>query len=83
MESILLAVVVKVGAEPPAHLIALNHVTVRLPVPSCMMSKMRLCPATSFESANVLFPANVTWWIFEVAQLKVTVAPSVSVVTSP
>jgi len=40
--SIPAAVVVSVGAAPPAHLTVAGHVTVLLPVPSCIKTKSKL-----------------------------------------
>ena len=78
--SALLAVVVKVGAEPPAHLIVLNHVTVRDPVPSCKSLSIKHWPVDGFDSASVLLPPSVTVWMLEAAKSKVIVAPSLSAV---
>lgn len=40
--SLLFAVVVKVGVDPPAHRIVENHVTVLDPVPSCVIETKKI-----------------------------------------
>ena len=69
------AVVVKVGADPPAQLIPENQVTVLLPVASWISLIVKICPVVTFETAKVEFPVKVTWWSFEDDISKVVVAP--------
>lgn len=82
IKSALLAVVVRVGAEPPAHLIVVNQVTVLLPVASCCSLNIKHCPTLTFETASVLLPPSVTVWILDALISKVIVAPSVSAVSA-
>ncbi len=72
---------VSVGAEPPAHLHVVNHVTVLLPVPSCVNSIIKHCPSVSLDIASVLLPPSVTVCMFPNDTSKVMVAPSVLAVT--
>ena len=74
--SALSAVVVSVGAVPPAHLIVLNQVTVLLPVPSWINFIIKHWPAVSFDIAKVLFPPRVTVCTLASLRSNVTVAPS-------
>lgn len=59
--SLLLAVVVKVGAVPPLHLTLLGQVTIRLPVPSCTMMIVTSEPLRGalFQAVNVTLPVKV------------------------
>src|SRR3990167_2861954 len=55
----LLAVVVRVGADPPAHFIVENQVTVLEPTESWVIETTNLCALVSFEIAIVIFPAGI------------------------
>jgi hypothetical protein len=79
--SALPAVVVRVGADHPARLIVVNHVTVRDHVQSCWILRLNICHIEAFDNTMVLFPAIVTVNIFAVARSAVTVAQSVSATT--
>ena len=47
-----------VGAVPPGHL-TVDHVTVRLPVPSCFRNRIKLLPAAAVGMVIVALPVNV------------------------
>ena len=79
--SVLLIVVVSVGAEPPAHRMPENHVTVRVPVPSCLSARTK-ARFDVMVTARVRLPPSVTDWMPPlVSMLKVIVEPSLSAYT--
>ena len=84
MRSILLAVVVNVGAVPPTKSQYDPYAKVLLPVPSCVIKIEPDCPAVKLEGlARVRFPARVTLKLLEFAKSGVMVEPSVNAVISP
>ena len=79
----LLAVVVSVGAAPPAQRIPENQVTVREPVVSCWRMSENCWPVVGLLTARVRLPPSWTWCQSVMDRLNVIVAPSVSVVIVP
>jgi len=83
--SFLLAVVVSVGAVHHAHDIPENQVGTLVPVASCLSSSKNGCLVVelqvTLDTANVLFPAIVTVWIFQRDISNVIVVLSVAVTT--
>ena len=75
-----LAVVVKVGAVAPPHVIVPNQETVLLPPESCKILTKKNCPAEAESTAIVIFPAGIVIkWTLSVPQVKVAVPPPLGV----
>ena len=72
--------VVSVGGVPPAHLVARGHVTVRLPVPSCVRNRVIVWPAIAPEYVNVVLLFSVIMKMVPDDQFTVRLLPLLPVV---
>ncbi len=82
------ALVLRVGGEPPGHLIPPNHVTVRGGVPSWIKTIVNCWPVVGLDRASVLFPdplpvPSVTECQLVTDRSNVMVEPGVSPVMTP